>query len=248
MEKYGAGDSYIMYDVLEDDTLILERLKSEINFREVMHRGGKIPRLFAVQCIIENNREPIYRHPIDEEVKSEEMSETVLSIKDRIESLLGREHFFNHVLIQLYRDGKDNISEHSDKMLDISRGSVIVNFSLGRERVMTLRSKEMMMSLEDKRCISSVGRDIQRVYLRNNSLFVMGSETNRLYTHGIKSDSGISEERVSLTFRSVATFRDLRTGELVGQGSGWNDNERILYAFREENRTVKTWDEIYKKD
>jgi alkylated DNA repair dioxygenase AlkB len=42
------------------------------------------------------------------------------------------------VLIQLYRTGADYISEHSDKTIDVVRGSRIVNVSLGARRTMTL--------------------------------------------------------------------------------------------------------------
>jgi alkylated DNA repair dioxygenase AlkB len=46
------------------------------------------------------------------------------------------------VLIQLYRTGADYISEHSDKTIDVVRGSFIVNLSLGARRTMTLRTKK----------------------------------------------------------------------------------------------------------
>ena len=48
----------------------------------------------------------------------------------------------NHVLIQLYRSGKDCISEHSDKTIDVVPGSSIVNVSFGARRTMTLRKKK----------------------------------------------------------------------------------------------------------
>ena len=48
----------------------------------------------------------------------------------------------NHVLIQLYRTGADYISEHSDKTIDVVRGSRIVNVSFGAWRIMTLRTKK----------------------------------------------------------------------------------------------------------
>ena len=44
---------------------------------------------------------------------------------------LPSQHPVNHVLIQLYRTGADHISEHSDKMIDVVRGSRIVSLSLG---------------------------------------------------------------------------------------------------------------------
>ena len=53
-------------------------------------------------------------------------------IRERVEKIL--QHPVNHVLIQYYRTGNDYISEHSDKTIDVIRGSKIVNVSLGAER------------------------------------------------------------------------------------------------------------------
>lgn len=66
-------------------------------------------------------------------------SPTVSLIRSLVEASLN--HPVNHVLIQLYRDGNDAISEHSDKTIDVVRGSKIVNVSLGAQRVMVLRTK-----------------------------------------------------------------------------------------------------------
>lgn len=49
------------------------------------------------------------------------LEETLWGLK-----LLGPECELNHVLIQKYRNGEDYISEHSDKTVDIVRGTSIV--------------------------------------------------------------------------------------------------------------------------
>ena len=67
-------------------------------------------------------------------------SPTVAKIREFAQRAVG--HQLNHVLIQLYRDGTDHISEHSDKTLDIVRDSKIVNVSFGAQRTMTLRAKK----------------------------------------------------------------------------------------------------------
>ena len=46
------------------------------------------------------------------------------------------------MLIRLYRTAADRISEHLDKMIDVVRGSRIVNLSLCARRTMTLRTKK----------------------------------------------------------------------------------------------------------
>lgn len=149
---------------------------------------------------------------------------------------------FNHVLIQLYRDGSDYISEHADKTLDILIGSNIVNLSFGASRTMALKSKKYITS---KSCSPTqdiatptvnslptspqLERITQKIPLRHNSAFVLGWETNRYFLHSIKQDKRLitekspdeyafNGERISLTFRTIATFRRIN-GSLYGQGA-----------------------------
>ena len=84
---------------------------------------------------------------------------------------------------------------------------------------MQLKSKDEM----------DVGKPAQRVSLAHNSLFVLGWESNKLFLHGIKQDKrdialkrpdemAFDGERISFTFRTVATFVDPR-GFIFGQGT-----------------------------
>jgi 2OG-Fe(II) oxygenase superfamily len=121
------------------------------------------------------------------------------------------------VLIQLYRTGADYISEHSDKTIDVVRGSRIVNLSLGARRTMTLRTKKDVTGNEqggDNGDVTGVQRTTQRVPLPNNSLFVMGLETNSRWMHSVHTDKRPENTkdpaergpRISLTFRHIGTF------------------------------------------
>lgn len=166
----------------------------------------------------------------------------------------------NHVLIQLYTDGESHISDHSDKTLDIRRGTPIINVSIGAVRKMKIKNK---IKEEDGT------RKSERINLANGSVFVMGWDTNKKFYHGINQDKRMSnlktdEEldfggaRISLTFRSIATFID-ENGGLRGQGAAKTGNAaesaiesaedeelRMLKAFSAENREVDfDWDEHY---
>jgi hypothetical protein len=177
---------------------------------------------------------------------------------------------FNHVLIQLYRDGNDHISEHADKTLDVLKGTNIVNVSFGALRRMRLKQKKSdnLNGIEEN--------NIQKIELPHNSVFVLGWETNRYFLHGIKPDkrsilekseaeTAFNGERISLTFRTIATYMS-PDGCMYGQGaksksypsmkdSNMNtkedsEEERIqLYtAFSAENRLAGfDWDEYYER-
>jgi len=193
-------------------------------------------------------------------------------------------HPINHVLIQHYRDGNDYISEHSDKTLDIARGSKIVNVSLGAQRTMILRMKKdppQQPHSEESRLKSSevastpeepgTRRDMQRIPMPHNSMFVLGLETNKKWLHGIRQDKRAANikspvelayngERISLTFRHIATCLSSNEQQIYGQGAPAKtaddahlvingdsaSTEKLLEAFGAENhRSDFDWDTYY---
>lgn len=116
-DSIGAGDSRIIHDVLDSPLVdeVFRLLKEEVGWQNMYHRSGKVPRLVAVQGeILPDGSIPIYRHPADESPRLLSFSPTVQKIRREVERVLKQP--FNHALIQLYRDGTDNISEHSDKV------------------------------------------------------------------------------------------------------------------------------------
>ena len=193
------------------------------------------------------NSFPIYRHPADESPPCLPFSPTVEQIRQRVEDLLHEP--VNHVLIQHYRTGADYISEHSDKTVDVVRGSKIVNVSLGAQRFMTLRTKKDALAnpkadldavpaaddgspptTPDAASDKSKKRGVQRVPLPHNSIFVMGLETNAKWLHSIRTDKRPPKiknaaeqhqngERISLTFRTISTFLTADEGLIYGQGA-----------------------------
>lgn len=182
-------------------------------------------------------------------------------IREQVEQAL--QHPVNHVLIQLYRTGADYISEHSDKTVDIVRGSKIVNVSLGAQRAMTLRTKRDVH-------VDGQVREAQRVPLPHNSMFVLGLETNRRWLHSVRTDkrpdSTKSEPelledgaRISLTFRRIGTFLTADQSHIYGQGAkgktksdarpvvvGGPEAEKLIRAFSEENQQSQfVWEDSY---
>ncbi|KAJ6573576.1 hypothetical protein DFH09DRAFT_389653 [Mycena vulgaris] len=142
-DALGTGDSHLSLNVvpLELADVAFERMREEVKWDVMHHRGGEVPRLVAVEGEVQPDGSfPIYRHPSDESPPLHQFSPTVDSIREHVQKIL--KHPVNHVLIQFYRTGTDYISEHSDKTIDVVRGSNIVNVSLGAQRTMTLRMKK----------------------------------------------------------------------------------------------------------
>ncbi|KMP05789.1 isochorismatase family proteinfamily protein [Coccidioides immitis RMSCC 2394] len=265
-DTIGSGDSKVIYDLpLPENSF--RKLRDEVNWQKMYHMSGQVPRLVAVQGAVQSDGSiPIYRHPADESPPLLPFTATVDAIREIVEKHLG--HPLNHVLIQLYRSGEDRISEHSDKTLDIVRGSSICNVSLGAQRVMTLRTKASATPRSES---GDAGRQSQRVPLPHNSLFILGETSNMKWLHGIRQDKrpestkgpeelAFNGERISLTFRHIGTFINPELDTIWGQGarSKTQDNagkiihgeasetERLIHAFGQENQqTVFDWDAHY---
>ena len=260
-DKIGAGDSRVIYD-LDLPPEAFEQMHSEVAWQKMYHMSGQVPRLVAVQGRAQADGSiPIYRHPADESPPLHPFTSTVDQVRAIVERILG--HPLNHVLIQLYRDGQDRISEHSDKSLDIVRGSSICNVSLGAQRVMILRSKAA--ESEDS------SRQSQRVPLPHESLFILGEQTNMLWLHGIRPDKRPDAEksvedrayggkRISLTFRHIGTFLNPAGDTIWGQGAvskrqdqarpvihgDADKTEQLIHAFGQENHATEfDWDKVY---
>ncbi|CDO76852.1 hypothetical protein BN946_scf185033.g49 [Trametes cinnabarina] len=239
-DAIGEGDCYILYDFLPRELadVAFDCLRQEVKWNKMMHRGGEVPRLVAVEGqVLEEGSYPTYRHPSDESPPLLPFSPTVERIRQHVEAVLHEP--VNHVLIQHYRSGADHISEHSDKTIDVVRGSKIVNVSLGAQRIMTLRTKKDVFA-DPKADLDAVAanssekgvkkRTVQRVPLPHNSIFVMGLDTNAKWMHSIRPDKRpISEkteaelynngERISLTFRTIGTFLTQDESHIYGQGA-----------------------------
>ncbi|KAE8354719.1 hypothetical protein BDV28DRAFT_73181 [Aspergillus coremiiformis] len=262
-DAIGEGDSRIIYD-LELPPNAFDQIRHEVSWQKMYHMSGEVPRLVAVQgLVLPDGSIPIYRHPADESPPLQPFTTTVDRVRMIVERIL--RHPLNHVLIQLYRDGQDRISEHSDKTLDIVRGSSICNVSLGAQRVMVLRSK----SQEGGEGESS--RATQRVPMPHESLFILGEKTNMRWLHGIRPDKRADNEksmeerayggeRISLTFRHIGTFLNSTGDTIWGQGAVSKsqdqanavihgnpaETERLIRAFGEENHAINfDWDAIY---
>lgn len=255
-DRMGEGDTELVLDILPPDLAdtAFQKLREEVEWHHMMHRGGEVPRLVAVQGEVSPEGDfPIYRHPADETPLLRPFTPTVDAIRRHVEHAL--QHPVNHVLIQHYRSGADYISEHSDKTIDVAPGSKIVNVSLGAQRAMTLRTKRDAAARGDDE-----GRVSEKIALPHNSMFVMGLETNRKWLHSVRTDKRPDStkspeerfengERISLTFRRIGTFLTADQRRIYGQGAkgktkedarpvvnGGPEAQKLLDAFGLENQ------------
>ncbi|AMW26884.1 MULTISPECIES: alpha-ketoglutarate-dependent dioxygenase AlkB family protein [Arthrospira] len=113
---------------------------------------------------------------------------TLKSIKSQVEDIA--EVTFNSVLINLYRDGKDSMSWHSDDEPELGKNPMIASVSLGGTRRFSGKHK--------------IHKNLKfNIDLTSGSLLLMKGETQHFWQHQIPKTSQVVEPRINLTFRMV---------------------------------------------
>lgn len=107
-------------------------------------------------------------------------------------------HPFNAVGLNFYRDGRDSVALHNDKLHSLVPGHPIALLSLGAPRRMAIRAKPP-------------ARHVQRIDLAPGSLLVMSHASQHTHEHGIAKTAEPIGERISLAFRVRPSTRAGRT-------------------------------------
>jgi len=113
----------------------------------------------------------------------------LLEIRKRVEVETGQH--FNAVLLNLYRNGNDGVSWHSDREGTIGQNPTIASVTFGETRPFRLRHKTM--------------KEVKPVEipLHHGTLLVMSGTTNTFWQHQIPKTAKQILPRINLTFRQV---------------------------------------------
>jgi alkylated DNA repair dioxygenase AlkB len=114
-------------------------------------------------------------------------SKELLEIKQDIEPL--SHAVFNSVLLNLYRDGNDSISWHTDAEKELGINPVIASVNFGAERAFQLRHIETKEKIE--------------IVLKHGSLLIMQGELQHYWQHQVPKTKKVDSKRVNLTFRVI---------------------------------------------
>ena len=101
---------------------------------------------------------------------------------------------FNAVGLNYYRDGRDSVAPHNDKLHSLVPAHPIALLSLGAPRRMTIRAKPPQ-------------RHVQHIDLQPGSLLLMSHASQLHYEHGIPKTREPVGPRISLAFRVRPTSR-----------------------------------------
>lgn len=112
---------------------------------------------------------------------------TLIQIKDKIKPQTQIE--FNSVLLNLYRDGNDSISWHTDAEKELGKNPTIASVNFGATRKFQLRHIKTKEKLE--------------IDLTHGSLLIMRGELQHYWQHQVPKTTKKVDERINLTFRVI---------------------------------------------
>ena len=114
-------------------------------------------------------------------------NEELKEIKRQIEPLCNA--VFNSVLLNLYRDGKDSISWHTDAEKELGKNPKIASVNFGAEREFQLKHR-------------TTGEK-EMIVLQHGSLLIMQGELQHYWLHQVPKRKNIERPRINLTFRKI---------------------------------------------
>lgn len=96
---------------------------------------------------------------------------------------------FNSCLLNLYHNGSEGMSWHSDDEKELEPNGTIASLSFGAERKFSLKHKHT------KQTVSQI--------LEHGSLLIMKGETQTFWQHSLPKTKKVITPRINLTFRSI---------------------------------------------
>lgn len=112
----------------------------------------------------------------------------LLELKEVIEQLSNES--FNSCLLNLYHDGSEGMTWHSDAEKDLQKHSSIGSLSFGVERKFSFKHK--------------VNKNTVSLILQHGSLLMMKGETQSHWLHCLPTTKKANLPRVNLTFRTIS--------------------------------------------
>jgi len=114
---------------------------------------------------------------------------TLLDIKARVEAVA--KVSFNSVLLNLYRNGQDSVSWHSDNEPELRQYPAIASVSLGATRRFSFKHK--------------LRKDLKPIHLElpHGSLLLMLGSTQIHWLHQVPKTTQAVNSRINLTFRTI---------------------------------------------
>jgi len=240
--KLGSGDSFYIPDFLKKENKeLFEKIMEETKFVQMFNIGkdnaDPIPRLVTAQSDrVDDGSAAIYRMPgcNEKNIATTPWTPTVKYICDQASEYINQK--LNHCVLTLFRNQEDSLAFHKDKLVDIVDNSLILSISFGDTRPIIFHEVD--------------GKNKQMIMLKPGSLLAIGPQTNKRYMHAIPKINQEVGPRVSLSFRSVASYIKYDNTEteqkftIIGKGAEF---QTANYPFTKSHDNESFYSENVKK-
>ena len=138
----------------------------------------------------------------------------------------------NYALVNIYRDGKDEIMWHADNSEGVIPNSSIASVTVGAERTFLIRPY-FPGNRGTTDCYPLIS-----IKIKNSSLLVMGQETNEYWCHSLEKEN-INKARVNITLRCLEEEKDLN--KTLTERSGTQNYKRLedkYYSYNSKNHPL----------
>jgi alkylated DNA repair dioxygenase AlkB len=120
----------------------------------------------------------------------------LLALKNLVEKISQTK--FNSCLLNLYHNGDEAMSWHSDDEKALETNSAIASLSFGATRKFCFKHK--------------LTKEKISIELESGSLLIMKDATQTNWMHSLPKSRKIKDARINLTFRTIASFKHLSEG------------------------------------
>lgn len=187
MEIRDGQYTYIpnFFDKVNSD-LYFDNLKKEIEWKqEEMNLYGKVQKFPRLTAWYGNKDKPYTFSGIT--LVPNYWTQQLFKIKEKVESQCNTD--FNSVLLNLYRNGSDSISWHTDAEKELGTNPLIASVSFGGTRKFQLKHQQTNEKIE--------------IELEHGSLLIMQGSLQHYWKHQIPKTKKAVSERINLTFREI---------------------------------------------
>jgi|TARA_B110000037_G_scaffold216463_1_gene275654 alkylated DNA repair dioxygenase AlkB len=170
----------------KESDFYLETLLEKIDWRqEEMNMYGKTIKFPRLTAWYGDNDKPYSFSGIN--LNPNNWTKELKEIKEKIEPKCVAN--FNSVLLNLYRNGNDSISWHTDAEKELGINPIISSVNFGETRKFQLRHKETKEKIE--------------IELKHGSLLIMRGELQHFWQHQVPKTKKVVGKRINLTFRII---------------------------------------------
>ena len=183
----GAADYYGKIFTLKETQEYLSRLLTTVEWRndEIIMFGKRIQTKRKVAWYGDDTYSYTYSKMTKQALV---WSDDLRALKRKAEEVSGSS--YNSCLLNLYHDGDEGVSWHSDDEKELEKDGAIASFSFGAERKFQFKHKGTGQLVE--------------VLLESGSLLVMRGPCQTHWLHALPKTKKVRLPRVNLTFRTIS--------------------------------------------